>query len=102
MKQGVDDIEKVGKHLLVGVDNGRQVDLAVLDGLLEHGDDPASSILSVNMSMVANGDEMMLLSLFRVRRVDDHGILGLLVLDQVGVVIATTHPYIRDQLVRQG
>ena len=31
-------------------------------------------------------------SLFRVCRVDDDGILGLIVDDQVGVIITTAHP----------
>lgn len=77
-----DDVEglvKLHEHLgvatgvvpmVVGVDDGGKVDAAILDGLLENRDD-----------------------LGRMGGINDYGIFGLVVDNQVGVVVATAHPH---------
>lgn len=67
---------------------GFEVDLTALDSLLQHRSDPSEDVLVLNSSPWPSG-----YSLRRVGRVDDDGILALVICDQVGVVVATAHPF---------
>jgi hypothetical protein len=87
------DGEKEGgeeRSLLVSVDDGCEVDLSALDGLLQHRRNPRSEvIMSIRgfWASVYHG-----YSLRGVGRIDNDGILGLFVRHQVGVVVTTAHP----------
>lgn len=73
------------------VDNGRQLDPARLDGLFQHGRNPAAN----QPQSSAHGLEQygQACVLWRVRRVDYDGILGLVVDHEVGVVVAGPRPF---------
>jgi hypothetical protein len=71
----------------VGVDDGRELDGPVLDGLLQDRGDSGKSWMSSCL-----GDSKMLYSLGRMCRVNNNGILGLVIDDEVGVVVALPRP----------
>jgi hypothetical protein len=76
----------------VGVDDGRELDGPVLEGLLQDRSDPGESWMSFCL-----GDSEVLYSLGRMCRVDDNGVLGFVIDDEVGVVVALPRPCIQCQ-----
>lgn len=97
----------------MSVDNGRQVDLAALDGFLEHRGDPdlvqvtvsIRSFFSFSLSYTRKRESpfsqsqqkflqpIRCNSLVRVGRVNHHGVPALVVLEDVGIVVGLAGPF---------
>jgi hypothetical protein len=73
------------------VDYAHELDLATINLLLEHGQ------YSVVTSMLGNGQHLKMIrawchSLRRICRIYDGGLLGLIVADEVGIIVARARP----------
>jgi len=71
----------------VRVDDGRQVDLAIFYGLLQHWSNPAMPYQYRSALHRCPGH-----LLWWVCRVDDDRVFGFVIDDEVGVVVGTTNP----------
>lgn len=76
------------KHILVGIDDGSEVDRAILNSLFQ--DRSNSSCFHISTLVVHHETSMNLLG--RVCRINDDGVLGLVVHNKIGVVVRTTNP----------
>lgn len=74
------------------VHDGCEIDLAALDGLLQNGCDP---IFQRSDGYATVYPRIMSLNLLLgICGIDDNGILGLIVNEEVGIVIVAPGPYI--------
>ena len=83
------------QDILMGINNGSQVDLTVIDVLLQYRND---SVICQSRFLVFLKCEYVL---FWVGGVDYYGILRVVVNYEVRVVITTSHPYDLDQQCRK-
>lgn len=74
--------------LLMGVYDGGQVDLSGVDLLFKNRGHPIESCQSYFGNMIIGHRHR----LGRIRGINDHRILGLVICNQIGVVVATSRP----------
>jgi len=78
----------------MGVDNSCEVDGAILNGLLENRGNPGDMVLVPRSRDWPVWQARGVIDLLRgMCRINDHGILSLVVDNQIGVVVATAHPF---------
>jgi hypothetical protein len=83
------------QDILMGINNGSQVDLTVIDVLLQYRNDSVTCQFRFLMFLKCE------YILFWVSGVDYYGVLRVVVNYEVGVVITTSHPYGLDQQCRK-